>query len=82
MAGTVHSITKVLSTIFEIFGCIMCVCFFALQLPEKSCFELVKYYYTWKKLLSKVDDEVSLQQTAVGEVRCVFWLFCRGWRHG
>ena len=49
--------------------------FFDVQLPEKSCFELVKYYYAWKKSLSKVDD-VSLRQTVVGEVRCVFCVFC------
>jgi len=38
------------------------------QLPEKSCFELVKYYYMWKKTSNKV-DEVSIRQTAVGEVQ-------------
>lgn len=46
--------------------------FLFLQLPEKSCFELVRYYYIWKKSLNKVDDEVSLQQTVAGEARSVF----------
>ena len=43
----------------------MCV---DVQLPEKSCFELVKYYYMWKKSVSKVDD-ASLRQTTAGEVQ-------------
>jgi len=48
---------------------------FDVQLPEKSCFELVKYYYVWKKTLNKGDD-ASVRQAVVGEVRCVLVLFC------
>jgi len=47
------------------------------QIPDKSCFELVKYYYMWKKIVSKADDtDAAPQQASVDEIRCVFPIFC------